>query len=401
LTPARRGRTFAVIAGGGTAGHVLPGVAIGLALVARGHAPESIHFVGSDRGIERRLVPEAGFPLTVLPGRGIQRKLSARAIADNAVALYGLARAAGRAFTLVRNERPRVLVALGGYASVPAAVAAAVLRVPIVVAEQNAVPGAANRLVARAARRSAVSFPDTALPRAVFTGNPVRAEVRAIDRGRDRARARAKLGIDDGRLLVAVFGGSLGARRINDAVLGAAERWIDRGDLALRHVIGERDWDRYRDRADALAAPGGPARIQYQPVVYEDDMPTLYAAADIALCRSGATSVAELAAVGLPSSSPCRVPRVTTRAPTPATWSMPAPRCCCPTRNVTPGASTPRSAGSCGSPRCSPAWPRPLVRSRAPTRATTSPASSTRSPKEAADDRPRPVLGRSTGIWYG
>jgi UDP-N-acetylglucosamine--N-acetylmuramyl-(pentapeptide) pyrophosphoryl-undecaprenol N-acetylglucosamine transferase len=155
--------------------------------------------------------------------------------------------------------------------------------------------------VARVARRSAVSFPDTALPRAVFTGNPVRAEVRAIDRGRDRARARAKLGIDDGRLLVAVFGGSLGARRINDAVLGAAERWIDRGDLALRHVIGERDWDRYRDRADALAAAGGPARIQYQPVVYEDDMPTLYAAADIALCRSGATSVAELAAVGLPS----------------------------------------------------------------------------------------------------
>jgi UDP-N-acetylglucosamine--N-acetylmuramyl-(pentapeptide) pyrophosphoryl-undecaprenol N-acetylglucosamine transferase len=301
LTPVRRGRTFAVIAGGGTAGHVLPGVAIGLALVARGHAPESIHFVGSDRGIERRLVPEAGFPLTVLPGRGIQRKLSARAIADNAVALYGLARAAGRAFTLVRKERPRVLVALGGYASVPAAVAAAALRVPIVVAEQNAVPGAANRLVARVARRSAVSFPDTALPRAVFTGNPVRAEVRAIDRGRDRARARAKLGIDDGRLLVAVFGGSLGARRINDAVLGAAERWIDRGDLALRHVIGERDWDRYRDRADALAAPGGPARIQYQPVVYEDDMPTLYAAADIALCRSGATSVAELAAVGLPS----------------------------------------------------------------------------------------------------
>jgi UDP-N-acetylglucosamine--N-acetylmuramyl-(pentapeptide) pyrophosphoryl-undecaprenol N-acetylglucosamine transferase len=301
LTPAWRGRTFAVIAGGGTAGHVLPGVAIGLALVARGHAPESIHFVGSDRGIERRLVPEAGFPLTVLPGRGIQRKVSARAIADNAVALYGLARAAGRAFTLVRNERPRVLVALGGYASVPAAVAAAALRVPIVVAEQNAVPGAANRLVARVARRSAVSFPDTALPRAVFTGNPVRAEVRAIDRGRDRARARAKLGIDDGRLLVAVFGGSLGARRINDAVLGAAERWIDRGDLALRHVIGERDWDRYRDRADALAAAGGPARIQYQPVVYEDDMPTLYAAADIALCRSGATSVAELAAVGLPS----------------------------------------------------------------------------------------------------
>jgi UDP-N-acetylglucosamine--N-acetylmuramyl-(pentapeptide) pyrophosphoryl-undecaprenol N-acetylglucosamine transferase len=102
-------------------------------------------------------------------------------------------------------------------------------------------------------------------------------------------------------LLVAVFGGSLGARRINEAVLGAAQRWADRGDLAVRHAIGERDWERYRDRAEALARLHDAGHLQYQPVVYEDDMPTLYAAADLVLCRSGATSVAELAAVGLPS----------------------------------------------------------------------------------------------------
>jgi undecaprenyldiphospho-muramoylpentapeptide beta-N-acetylglucosaminyltransferase len=280
---------------------VLPGVAIGRALVERGHPSESIHFVGSDRGIERRLVPEAGFPLTVLPGRGIQRTLSPRAIADNAVALVGLAKACARAFTLVRRERPRVLVALGGYASVPAALAAALFRVPIVVAEQNAVPGAANRVVARVARATAASFPDTDLPRAVVTGNPVRAAVLAVDRDRDRDAARRRLGIDDGRLLVAVFGGSLGARRINEAVLGAAERWADRGDLAVRHVIGERDSDRFRSRTAALALRHAPGHLQYQPVVYEDDMPTLYAAADVVLCRSGATSVAELAVVGLPS----------------------------------------------------------------------------------------------------
>jgi UDP-N-acetylglucosamine--N-acetylmuramyl-(pentapeptide) pyrophosphoryl-undecaprenol N-acetylglucosamine transferase len=293
--------TYAIIAGGGTAGHVLPGVAIGLALVARGHAPSSIHFVGSDRGIERRLVPEAGFPLTVLPGRGIQRRLSLRASLDNVVAVTGLLRACGRALALVRRERPSVLVALGGYASVPAALAAAILRVPIVVAEQNAVPGAANRAVGRIARASAVSFPRTELPRAVFTGNPVRVAVREVDREQGRDRARAALGIGEGRSLLAVFGGSLGARRLNDAVLGAVERWRDRGDLAVRHVIGERDWDRYRARAERLAALHGPGHVQYQPVVYEDDMPTLYAAADLALCRSGATSVAELAVVGLPS----------------------------------------------------------------------------------------------------
>jgi undecaprenyldiphospho-muramoylpentapeptide beta-N-acetylglucosaminyltransferase len=297
----RSGDVFAIIAGGGTAGHVLPGVSIGRALVERGHDASSVHFVGSDRGIERRLVPEAGFPLTVLPGRGIQRRATWRALADNAVATVGLLRACGRAFALVRRSRPRVLVALGGYASVPAALAAAALRVPIVVAEQNAVPGAANRIVARVAKASAVSFPDTDLPRAVVTGNPVRSEVLAVDRTRDRARARAALGIDEGRMLLAAFGGSLGARRVNEAVLGAAERWRDRGDLAVRHVLGERDWETFRSRAEALAREHGPGRIQYQPVVYEDDMPTLYAAADLALCRSGATSVAELAVVGLPS----------------------------------------------------------------------------------------------------
>jgi UDP-N-acetylglucosamine--N-acetylmuramyl-(pentapeptide) pyrophosphoryl-undecaprenol N-acetylglucosamine transferase len=301
--PGRRGTrgTYAIIAGGGTAGHVLPGVAIGLALVARGHAPEAIHFVGSDRGIERRLVPEAGFPLTVLPGRGIQRKMSLRALRDNAGAIAGLVRACGQAFSLVRRERPKVLVALGGYASVPAALGAVVLRIPIVVAEQNAVPGAANRIVGRFARACAVSFPDTDLPKAVVTGNPVRAVVRAVDRERDRVAARAKLDIDDDRLLVAAFGGSLGARRINEAVLGAVERWADRGDLAVRHVLGERDWERDGARAQALAARHAPGHVQYQPVVYEDDMPTLYAAADVVLCRSGATSVAELAAVGIPS----------------------------------------------------------------------------------------------------
>jgi undecaprenyldiphospho-muramoylpentapeptide beta-N-acetylglucosaminyltransferase len=301
VTAETRDRVFAIVAGGGTAGHVLPGIAIGRALVARGHEQASVHFVGSDRGIERRLVPAAGFPLTVLPGRGIQRRASWRALADNVGATTGLMRACARAFTLVRRSRPRVLVALGGYASVPAALAAAALRVPIVVAEQNAVPGAANRVVARVAKASAVSFPDTQLPRAVVTGNPVRAEVLAVDRARDRARARAALGIDDGRLLVAAFGGSLGARRINEAVLGAAERWRDRGDLAVRHVLGERDWATYRTRAEELAGAHGPGHLQYQPVVYEDDMPTLYAAADVVLCRSGATSVAELAVVGLPS----------------------------------------------------------------------------------------------------
>ena len=280
--------TWALIAGGGTAGHTLPGIAVARALVAAGHPAESIHFVGSERGSETRLVPEAGFTLTALPGRGIQRKLTFA----NVGAVVGLVRAFGQALALVRRRRPSVVVALGGYASVACAMAAVLHRIPIVVAEQNAVPGAANRLVARFARASAVTFPGTDLPRAVVTGNPVRPEVLAVDRDRDRGPARARLGLPDDRVVVVAFGGSLGARRINRAVTGVVERWAGRTDLAVRHVVGERDWDDGTARGEERNGASG---ILYRPVRYEDDMPTTLAAADVVVARAGATTVAELA----------------------------------------------------------------------------------------------------------
>jgi undecaprenyldiphospho-muramoylpentapeptide beta-N-acetylglucosaminyltransferase len=284
---------WATIAGGGTAGHVIPGLAIARALVARHHPKSTIHYVGSSRGIERELVPAAGFPLVLLPGRGIQRRLTAA----NLAAIGGLLRAAVRSFSLIARRRPRVVVALGGYASVPVAVAAALWRVPIVVAEQNAVPGAANRLVARFAKAAAVSFPDTALPRAVVTGNPVRDEVLAVDRSRDRDQARLALEIGSGRRVVLVFGGSLGALRINRATVDAVRRWRHRSDLAVRHVVGDRDWAMIQAELPA----SDDAAVQYQPVRYEHDMPRAMAAADLAVCRSGSSTCFELAAVALPA----------------------------------------------------------------------------------------------------
>ena len=286
--------TWALIVGGGTAGHTLPGIAIGRALVARGHDGATIHFVGSERGSEVRLVPDAGFTLTALPGRGIQRRLTMA----NVGALVGLARAFGRALSLVRHRRPSVVVALGGYASVACALAAVLFRIPIVVAEQNAVPGAANRLVARFARAAAVSFPGTDLPRAVVTGNPVRPEILAVDRKRDLAPARARLDLPAERVVVLAFGGSLGARRINQAVTGLVGRWVDRADLAVHHVVGERDWDDPSARGEERDGTSG---ILYRPVRYEDDMPTILAAADLVVARAGATTVAEIAVLGLPS----------------------------------------------------------------------------------------------------
>jgi undecaprenyldiphospho-muramoylpentapeptide beta-N-acetylglucosaminyltransferase len=284
--------TFAIVTGGGTAGHVLPALAIADALVAAGHARAAIHYAGSDRGIEARLVPPTGYAMTLLPGRGIQRRFTLA----NVAAVWGLLVAAVRAHRLVGRLRPSVVIAVGGYASVAVGLAAVVRRIPLVVAEQNAVPGAANRLLARFATASAVSFEGTPLPHAVVTGNPIRPEIVAIDPARDRAAARRRFGVDDERRMLLVFGGSLGALRINQAVLAALAEWRERADLTVHHVVGARDWD-----VISASVPTDVGQVQYRAVRYEDDMPAALAAADLAVCRSGSSTCFELAAVGLPA----------------------------------------------------------------------------------------------------
>ena len=290
-------RTWALIAGGGTAGHVLPGISIAREITGRGAPPHVVHFVGSARGVETRLVVEAGFALTALPGRGLQRGFSLSSLAANATAAAELARAFVQALLVLRRRKPAVVVGLGGYASVAVGVAAALSRVPLVITEQNAVPGLANRLLSRLAAGAATAFEDTDLRRAAWTGNPVRAEVLDAGRSAGRAAARAALGVDEDRRLVAVFGGSLGARTINEAIAGAVDLWRDRGDLHIRHIAGHRD---YQDLAGRMSAEP-PRALNYDLVAYEDDMATVYAAADLVVSRAGATTVAELAAVGMPA----------------------------------------------------------------------------------------------------
>ena len=292
-TAPSRKPVWAVIAGGGTAGHVHPGLAVAHALVRGGHEPEAIHFVGSARGVEQDLVPAAGFQATLLPIRGIERRLMWR----NLSSACGLALSAVQTIRLLRRLQPEVVLGLGGYASGPCALAARLLRIPLVVSEQNAVPGLANRIAGRWARASAVSFPGTPLPRSVLTGNPVREEVQSVSRERDRTAARAALGVEDGRRLVAVVGGSLGAARINRAAFEAVQHWADRDDLAVHHVVGRRDWRELAHLRPDLSDEA----LDYRAVAYEEDMPAVYAAADLLVGRAGASSVAELAVVGLAS----------------------------------------------------------------------------------------------------
>ncbi|HEX8582482.1 MAG TPA: glycosyltransferase, partial [Acidimicrobiales bacterium] len=135
-------------------------------------------------------------------------------------------------------------------------------------------------------------------PRAVVTGNPVRPEMAAVDPSpAGRAAARAALGLPDGRRVLAVFGGSLGARRINEAALALGEAWRDRGDVAIRHAVGSRDWPDVEGRLPD-PPPGG---LVYQAVEYEERMPDVFAAADLVVCRAGASTLAELTVVGVPS----------------------------------------------------------------------------------------------------
>lgn len=287
--PTADSATYALVAGGGTAGHVLPGLAVARALVERGRAVSSIHFVGSERGLERTLVPDAGFSLTVLPGRGIQRRLTF----ENVAAVWGLIRAVVKGIGIVRRRRPEVVLVLGGYASVACTIGAVLWRVPIVVMEQNARAGAANRLAGRFAKACAVPFAETDLPRRVVTGNPVRAEVLAIDRARDRDGARESLGVTPGRLFVAVVTGSLGSRRVNEAIFAAIPALSTRTDLSIRHVIGSRDWESVQD---TLPETDG---LEYVAVRYEDHMDSVLAAADLLIGRGGGTTVAELAEAGV------------------------------------------------------------------------------------------------------
>lgn len=289
--------TFAVIAGGGTAGHVVPGLAIGKALVEHGHPKESVRFVGSRRGIDRRIIEPEGFPLTLMPGRGIARSLTLA----NVGAILGLAVAVVQSVVLLLRLRPKVVISMGGYAAAPCGLVAGVLRIPLVLAEQNAVPTATHRLLARFATASAVPFEGTPMPNPTVTGNPVRAEILAIDRSDDgRSAARTELGLPADRFVLVAFGGSLGARSINEAVWELARRWIGRNDVAIRHVVGERDWSMVDAQGLAGRAEGDPEGLVYQPVRYEERMPSLLAAADLAVCRSGG-SVAELAIARLPA----------------------------------------------------------------------------------------------------
>ncbi|MGO9873017.1 MAG: UDP-N-acetylglucosamine--N-acetylmuramyl-(pentapeptide) pyrophosphoryl-undecaprenol N-acetylglucosamine transferase [Acidimicrobiia bacterium] len=275
---------FALFSGGGTGGHTYPALAVAQELVRRGHPRESLRFVGGRRGIEGRVVSEAGFAIDLLAGRGLQRRFTVA----NLAAIGGAVWAFAHALVLVRRHQPRIVVGFGGYASLPCVAAARALRVPTLVHEQDSAPGLANRIGVRLGAHAAVSLPDTPLPDATLTGNPVRSVIASIER--EPAWDPA---------LVAVYGGAQGARTINRAAIGCYDLWRHRDDVTVHHVCGPRNivecqtsLDRQRRAGDTLV---------YQLVPYEPQMESLLTRATLAVCRSGAGTIAELTVAGVPS----------------------------------------------------------------------------------------------------
>ena len=285
-------RTFAVVTGGGTAGHVLPALAIAEALVAAGHDPGEIHYVGAERGIETELLPPTPFPHTFLDVVGFQRRLSRR----NLAFVPKMISATRRAGALLRELRPRVVVSVGGYASMPAVFAARRSSIPIVVVSFDHLPGRASRLSARSAAACAVAFDDSVLPNAELTGAPVRQAILDVDREGDRVAARTSLGLPDDRFVVAVMGGSLGSGVLNTAVADYLTDHRDDAGLAVRQVAGAR----FVDAIDVVAADGLDGLV-HQVVGFEPDMPSVYAAADLLVGRGGASTVHEVAVTGTPA----------------------------------------------------------------------------------------------------
>ncbi len=279
-----------VLAGGGTAGHTSPLIATA-ERIAEQDPSGTLVAVGTARGLETTVVPAAGLRLELIPPVPLPRKLSLELLAVP-WRLVASVRAARR---LLQHENAQVAVGFGGYVSLPIYLAAKTLRLPVVIHEQNLLPGLANRVAARFATVVGVSFPDTPLAHARYLGLPVRRGIAELDVAARRPAARRSFGLDPDRPTLLVSGGSQGAQSINLATDGARGAILAAG-IQILHVLGPKN---VTDADLPITDPGTGA--SYIPVGYVDAMEDAYAAADLMVGRAGAGTVMETATVGLPA----------------------------------------------------------------------------------------------------
>lgn len=285
MSPAPTSPRSVLLAGGGTAGHVSPLLA--LADCLRRRDPDvAIVAVGTETGLESRLVPERGYELATIPKVPMPRRPSA-----DLLRLPGnLRRAVARAGQIIEDSQAEVVVGFGGYVSTPVYLAARRRGVPIAIHEQNARAGIANKVGARLTRHVGITFAQTQLAHSTLVGMPLRREIAHLDRAALRAEGRAFFGLREDLPTLLVTGGSLGAKRLNDT-FAASVATLGEAGVQVLHVTG-RDKD--------FVPEGAVDGVPYVVVSYVDRMDLAYSAADVAVCRSGANTVCELTAVGLP-----------------------------------------------------------------------------------------------------
>jgi UDP-N-acetylglucosamine--N-acetylmuramyl-(pentapeptide) pyrophosphoryl-undecaprenol N-acetylglucosamine transferase len=269
-----------LIMAGGTGGHIFPGLAVADELRRRS---TPVIWLGGVGGLEARLVPQHGLPLETLPISGVRGK----GIVAKMFAPLRLAYAVAVAHGVLKRHAPHSVLSMGGYAAAPGGIAAWLRRIPLVVHEQNRIPGVTNRLLARFARRVLTGFADV-FAEGEWVGNPVRASIAAIPAPAQRYAGR------EGPLNLLVLGGSQGAQSLNSALPEVLRRRGARLPVSVRHQCGAKHFE--KARAAYLAA-----NIEADVVPFEDDMAAAYAWADLVICRSGALTLAELAAAGVPA----------------------------------------------------------------------------------------------------
>jgi UDP-N-acetylglucosamine--N-acetylmuramyl-(pentapeptide) pyrophosphoryl-undecaprenol N-acetylglucosamine transferase len=281
-----------LLAGGGSAGHIEPALALADAL-RRIDSGAEVTCLGTERGLETRLIPLRGYPLELIPAVPMPRSVTPKLLTVPG----RLAGAVNAAAAAIDRTRAQVLVGFGGYVATPAYLAARRRKIPIVVHEANPKPGLANRLGARFTTHVFTGHPDTQLRNGKYLGIPIRREIAELDRLGLGDKARTHFGLRPDLPVLLVTGGSQGARSLNAAVFGAAE-WLRDAGVQVLHIIGPRNGHEAPATERGAGEAGG---VPYVATPYIDRMDLAYAAADFALCRAGAMTCAELTAVGLPA----------------------------------------------------------------------------------------------------
>lgn len=275
-----------IVAGGGTGGHLFPGIAVAEEWLAR--SPENeVLFVGTERGIEARTIPRLGYSLELINASGVRGKGSLSKLKGLAILLYAYAQSR----RILSQFKPDVVLGVGGYASGPLVMAARGMQLPCYIHEQNAIPGVTNKILSRVVRKIFVSFERSCKffpqERTLVTGNPLRRQI--LDQVMQAGERR-----EDGRFSLLVFGGSLGAHSINLAMMDAAPHLAaDAATLTVVHQTGDKDTDEVQKAYEA-------AGIEARVVPFIDGMAQAYAEADLLVCRAGATTIAEVTACGKP-----------------------------------------------------------------------------------------------------